>query len=207
VRHRQLVALAAVALAGLAGCANRPNDLSTYYNDPTTSAAPQPPSPPPVPSTPPTTSREPSALVRTVTQAALIDSDLAAEGVQPAEPPSQVTGCLTTLPPTEDPALLHSANWQYPSGSSLRHQVVGYPTKEAAAVLSAVHCPGQELTLPAAPGIDVQHAWCEGSTCTVLLAQGRLVSGVQVTASTGVRAAEAAKRLAKVVVAKLSAAT
>jgi hypothetical protein len=206
VRYRRVVALAAVALVGLAGCgANRPNDLETYYDDPTTSTVPQPP--PPVPSVPPTTSPEPPALVRTVAQAALTDSDLAAEGVQAAEPPSKAMGCLTTLPATEDPELLHSANWRYPSGASLRHQVAGYPGQEAAVVLSAVHCQGQSLTLPAALAVDGQQAWCDGSTCTVLLAEGRLVSGVQVTASTGVRAADTAKRLAKVVAAKLNAAT
>jgi hypothetical protein len=204
VRHRQVVAVVAVALAGLAGCADRPNDLDTYYDDPTTAVAPPAVAPPQVRSDPPpTTTSTTSPFVRTVAQAVLTDADLLAEGVSRGE--AKVSSCLPMLP-SADGKLLQSASWHYPSGSSLEQQVAAYPGKSAAAVVQAVTCSGQTLSLPAVAGIDAQRAWCEGSTCTVLLAKGSLVSGVQVTAGTGARAVDAAKRLAKVAAAKLKTA-
>jgi len=206
------MAVVAVASAVLSGCADRPNDLDTYYDDPTTTtAAPAvaPPAvapPPVVPSAlpPSTTSKPVSPLVRTVTRAVLADADLAEEGVSPGE--AKVSNCLPMLPATGDQQLALAGSWRYPTGSSLEQRVVAYPGKGAAAVVQAVKCAGQAVTLPAVAGIDAQRGWCEGSTCTVLLAKGELVSGVQVTANTAARASEAAKRLAKIAAAKLKAA-
>jgi hypothetical protein len=53
--------------------------------------------------------------------------------------------------------------------------------------------------------VERQRAWCEGKTCTVLLARGRLVSGLTVSASTESRAVDAAKRLLPAMAAKLAA--
>jgi hypothetical protein len=206
VRHRQVLAVVAVASAVLSGCADRPNDLDTYYDDPTTTtAAPVAAPPPAVPSKPPSTTSKPvSPLVRTVTQAVLTDTDLADEGVAPGE--AKLANCLPMLPATGDEQLAQDGSWRYPTGSALEQRVVAYPGKGAAAVVQAVKCAGQALTLPATPGIDAQRGWCEGSTCTVLLAKGELVSGVQVTATTAARATETAKRLAKIAATKLKAA-
>jgi hypothetical protein len=212
VRHRQVLAVVAVASAVLSGCADRPNDLDTYYDDPTTTtttttAAPAVAPPPVVRSDPPpsTTSKPVSPLVRTVAQAVLTDADLAEEGVSPGE--AKVSNCLPMLRVDEpDEQLAQDGSWRYPTGSSLEQRVVAYPGKGAAAVVQAVKCAGQAVTLPAVAGIDAQRGWCEGSTCTVLLAKGELVSGVQVTANTAARASEAAKRLAKIAAAKLKAA-
>jgi hypothetical protein len=206
VRHRQVVAVVAVASAVLSGCADRPNDLDTYYDDPTTTtAAPAVAPPPVVPSQmPPSATPKPvSPLVRTVTQAVLSEADLAEEGVSRGE--AKVSNCLPMLPAT-DQQLAQNGSWRYPTGSSLEQRVVAYPGKGAAAVVRAAKCAGQAVTLPAVAGIDAQRGWCEGSTCTVLLAKGELVSGIQVTASTGARASEAAKRLAKIAATKLKAA-
>jgi hypothetical protein len=205
VRHRQVVAVVAVALVGLAGCSDRANNLDTYYDDPTTPAVPTPVVPA-APTTSPSSARhEPDVLARTVAQAALTGADLAEEGVSPASPPPNAAGCLASLPPGV-PELAQQANWQYPNGSSLQHQVVAYRDQEGATVVTAVRCAGQALNLPVAAGVEAQRAWCEATTCAALVAKGHVVSGIQVTASTPVRAADAVKRLAKVVAAKLSAA-
>lgn len=207
MRHWQVVTVAAVAFVGLAGCSDHPMNLETYYDDPTTpTTTVQTVAPPPVAKAAPrTTARPPSPLARPVTLAVFTDADLAAEGVSRDESRSDATGCLALLPGVESPELLHSGAWRYPNGSSLKHQVAGYPAQEGATVVAAVKCSGQPLTLSAISGVDAHRAWCEGSTCSVLLARGHLVSGVQVTASTAARAADAAKRLAKFAAAKLVA--
>jgi hypothetical protein len=194
-----------VALFGLAGCSDRANNLDTYYDDPTTPATPPPVVPVAPTTSPPAARHEPDVLARTVAQVALTGVDLADEGVSPAPPPPKATGCLASLPPGV-PEFEHQANWQYPSGSSLKHQVVAYRDQEGSAFVTAIRCAGQALNLPVAAGVEAQRAWCEATTCAALVAKGQVVSGVQVTASTATRAADAAKRLAKVVAAKLSAA-
>ena len=55
-------------------------------------------------------------------------------------------------------------------------------------------------------GVDAQRAWCDGTTCTVLLAKGNLVSVLSVTAGTEARATDAAKRLLPVVAQRLRSA-
>ncbi len=119
----------------------------------------------------------------------LSDADVAEEGVAPGS--GKVSGCLTGLAAGER----KSVSWVYPSGSALTHEVTAYPGGSAAAVVSAARCAGAPVALPPQPGIEVQRAWCEGSTCAVLLARGTLVSALSVAASTPERAQDAAKRL------------
>jgi hypothetical protein len=199
VRHRQVLAVAAVAFVGLAGCGNRPNNLETYYDDPapvsdTPSAAAAPMSRPP--SVPVTPKPDPRA-VAAVAGALLSDEDVAEEGVHPGA--GKVSGCLTGLAAGER----RSASWMYPSGSVLDHQVMAYPDRSGADAVSGAECAGTTLSLPPQEGVTGLRAWCEGSTCTVLVAKGNLVSALSVAASTPTRAADAAKRLLPKLVAKL----
>ncbi|WP_158883888.1 hypothetical protein [Amycolatopsis anabasis] len=203
MRQGRAVAIAAVALVGLTGCADRPNDLDTYYDDPTTSAPPERATPSavaaPVPPPPPPMNQTAAA----VAAATLTDADVAAEGVRPAGMPVRTTGCLAAVPPGETPPGYRNPSWVYPSGSSLTQQVTGYPRRSAADVLRELRCAGNPLVVPIPPGAEAVRAWCADGTCTVLLARGEVLSGLQVTASTAARAADAAKRLAPIVAAKL----
>ncbi|MEU4253455.1 hypothetical protein AB0F15_39290 [Amycolatopsis sp. NPDC026612] len=202
-----MIALAAIAVVGLTGCDGPdPDNLETYYDDPVpTSSAPPPP---PAPAAPRTAEVPVSPAKATpvapdlggfAQRALLTDADVAEEGVQPGS--GAVSGCL------DEPAAAGSrtATWRYPSGSVLSHHVVAYPEQAAAAAVAAVDCAGKTVTVPAQPGIDRQRAWCEGKTCTVLLAKGRLVSALTVSASTETRAVDAAKRLLSAMTAKLAA--
>jgi len=181
-------------------------NLETYYDDPTTPSAPQTVTPSPVQKVaPPSTPSPVSPLVSPAIKAVFTEADLAGEGVTPDASRSTVTGCLASLPPVDSADLLRRSDWKYTSGSVLTHEVAAYPAKEGTAVLAEAKCPGQPLTVAALTGVDAHRAWCEGSTCTVLMAKGHFVSGVRVTASTPARASEAAKRLAKVAAAKLVA--
>lgn len=83
--HRGVAVVAAVALLGLSGCADRPNDLDTYYDDPTPSAKPPSPS-----ATPP----KPSLSVSFERSVLLTASDLAEEGVERAAV-GPAKGCRT----------------------------------------------------------------------------------------------------------------
>lgn len=205
MRHRQALAVAAVALAGLtAACGNRPNDLETYYDDPApVNDSAGAPSPPPVaqrvlPSTPP--KRDPQVAAGAAASAAVLsEEDVADEGVVPG--PGRASGCLSALAPGES----RSASWVYPSGSGLTNEVTAYPGQSGADVVSAMKCAGQVLSVPVQPGVAAQRAWCDGATCTVVVAKGELVSALSVVASTPSRAADAAKRLLPRVVAKLGA--
>ncbi|WP_432844694.1 hypothetical protein ACQPXB_25555 [Amycolatopsis sp. CA-161197] len=206
MRHRQVLAVAAVALVGLTtACGNRPNNLQTYYDDPTptsdaTSSAPVTPPPAAPPSTPASPSPDPRILAAAAASAALLsDEDVAEEGVAPG--PGKASGCLSGLAQGER----RSASWVYPSGSGITHEVTAYAGGSGAEVVSAADCAGQVLAIPPQPGVSQQRAWCDGSTCTVLLAKGELVSALSVAASTPARAADAAKRLLPKLVAKLVA--
>ncbi|QRP49999.1 hypothetical protein [Amycolatopsis sp. FDAARGOS 1241] len=202
MRHRQVLAVAAVALVGLtAGCGHRPNNLETYYDDPApagdaASAAPVVPPPAEHPAPPSPSVPDPRAAA---SAALLSDEDVADEGVAPG--PGKASGCLSGLAPGER----RSASWVYPSGSGLTHEVTAYPGRSGAEVVAATECAGQVLSVPAQPGVTGLRAWCDGSTCTVLAAKGELVSALSVVASTPARAADAAKRLLPRVVAKLAA--
>jgi hypothetical protein len=202
VRHRQVVALAAVALVGLTACDGPdPNDLETYYDDPAPTSAPAPvTAEAPVSPAKAAPVTPPAPDLGLVAQGALLsDADVAEEGVQPGS--GEASGCLTD----EVSASSRTATWRYPSGSVLRHRVAAYPDRTAAVVVAGADCAGRTVSVPAQPGVERQRAWCEGKTCTVLLARGRLVSGLTVSASTESRAVDAAKRLLPAMAAKLAA--
>ncbi|HET6289861.1 MAG TPA: hypothetical protein VFG15_24345 [Amycolatopsis sp.] len=201
MRHRQVLAVATVALFGLSGCADRPNDLDTYYDDPAPTPTVEPVQPsvrPQAAPAPPSSTRAPAPAA--VFAALLTDEDVAGEEVVPGE--GEVSGCLTGL--TRETS--RSATWSYASGSKLEHQVTEYADRDASAVVTRADCAGKRLTLTKQAGVEIQRAWCEGTTCTVLLAKGKLVSALSVTAGTEARATDAAKRLLPIVAQRLRSA-
>ncbi|GAB3483272.1 hypothetical protein [Amycolatopsis cihanbeyliensis] len=200
MRPGRLIVVTAVALAGLGGCADRPNDLDTYYDDPreTTEAGGAPSSVRPSTSAPAVPAPPPTVLRDAVGSAVLTDADVAAEGVQPVDGVGPMS-CLAELPRAAEPELRRSAHWEYPTGSVLRQQVIGYPDRPAAEVLGAFACAaGQPFPVTSPAGAEAERAWCVGTRCTVLLARGRIVSGVQVDAGSAERAREATVRLTPV---------
>lgn len=203
MRHRQAVALAAVALVGLAGCNGPdPNNLETYYDDPTPTSSPVVPtssatvSPAVATPTPTVAAPDYEALA---SSALLTDADVANEGVVRAG--GESSGCLVGAVSVTS----QTAIWKYPSGALLRHKVAAYADQSGAAVVAAVQCDGKTLAIQPQEGIERQLAWCEGATCTILLAKGSVVSALSVSASTETRAADAVKELLPVVAAKLRA--
>ncbi|WP_116109086.1 hypothetical protein [Amycolatopsis ruanii] len=199
-----MVVLAAVVLTGLTGCADRPNDLETYYDKPAGAATPS--------ATTPATSSSVSVgqaavnspvnhIAEDVAAAVLTKSDLANEGVREAAARAANGSCFDAVP-AGDP---RGSTWLYTSGSALTQQVTGYLDRTAAEVLAQVDCDGQPLTVTRPAGAEAARAWCDGTTCTVLLAGGHVLSGLQVTASTQTRAADAVKGLAALVAEKLPA--
>lgn len=200
MRHGRVVFLAAVVLAGVTGCANRPNNLETYYQKPGSS----PTAPGSAPAAQSTQVQAPvpaaaDAVARQVTDAVLTQADLTREGVRPATDRPANGACFDTVP-AGDP---RGASWRYSSGSELTQQVTGYLDKPATDVLGGVQCEGQKLTLTLPQGATAERGWCQGSTCTVLLAAGHVLSGLQVNSSSSSRAAEAVKSLAPIAAAKL----
>lgn len=201
MRHRQVLAVATVALFGLSGCADRPNDLDTYYDDPVSTPTVEPAQPSVVPQAAPVLRTSTSTPVPAAVSAALLtDEDVAEEEVVPGE--SKVSGCLTGL----TRGTSRSVAWSYPSGSTLEHQVTEYTDRDAADVVAQADCDGKNLTLAKQQGVEAQRAWCAGTTCTVLLAKGKLVSALSVTAGTEARATDAAKRLLPLVAQRLRSA-
>ncbi len=202
MRHRQAIALAAVALVGLTGCEGPdPDNLETYYDDPVTTSAPAPvPTPTRVPQAQAAPEKPPAPdLGPLAARALLTDADVAGEGVQPGS--GEVSGCLADGPSVAG----RTATWRYPSGSVLGHRVVAFPDSSAALAVAENECAGKTVSVPVQPGVEQQRAWCDGKTCTVLLAKGSLVSELTVSASTGARALDAAKRLLPAMTAKLTA--
>jgi hypothetical protein len=197
VRHRQVLAVATVALFGLSGCADRPNDLDTYYDDPAPTPTVEPAQPSVKPQAAPVPPSTSAPVPAAVSAALLTDEDLAEEKVVPSE--SKMSGCLTGL----TRGTSRSTAWSYPSGSTLEHQVTEYTDRDASDVVTGADCEGKKLTLARQPGVEAQRAWCEGKTCTVLLAKGKLVSALSVTAGTEARAADAARRLLPIVAQRL----
>ncbi|GHE82469.1 hypothetical protein GCM10017786_11660 [Amycolatopsis deserti] len=193
--------LAAVVLTGLTGCADRPNDLETYYDKPAGAATPSATTP----ATSSSVSVEQAAanpvnhIAEDVAAAVLTKSDLASEGVREAAARAANGSCFDAVP-AGDP---RGSTWLYTSGSSLTQQVTGYLDRTAAEVLAQVACDGQQLTIARPAGAEAARAWCDGTTCTVLLAGGHVLSGLQVTASTQTRAADAVKGLAALAAEKL----
>ncbi|MGA6167694.1 hypothetical protein [Amycolatopsis magusensis] len=191
------LAVTAVAVAGLAGCADRPNDLDTYYDDPVASSAPAaPPAAPPASTAPPAPAQERTAT----TPALLTDTDVAAEEVRVAAKPSTPSKCLAPLVEPVPEEQRKQRDWQYRSGASLSHRVL--VTKGAAEAVNRLICSGATPVQLAPTGAEAQRAWCEtdkgAAVCTVLLARGDVISVVQVAASTQARATDAAKRLAPI---------
>ena len=204
MRHRQAIALTAVALVGLAGCKGGPTDnLETYYDDPapTSSAVPSTSEAPvsPAKAAPAKPSPVPDDAGRLAAEALLSDADVAEEGVQPAS--NEVAGCLADGPAAGS----RTATWRYSSGSVLSHRVVAFADRSAAQAVADNECAGKPVSVPAQTGVERQQAWCDGKTCTVLLAKGNLVSELTVSAGTGTRALDAAKRLLPAMTAKLTA--
>ncbi|WP_307849558.1 hypothetical protein [Qaidamihabitans albus] len=213
---RVAIAVTALAAAALAGCADRPNDLNTYYDD---GAPAGPPSasntaaagstestettadPPETPDAP----ADPTRLGASVSAAVLTDEDVAAEGVRPAPAVASADGCLAAIPLGLVSQQRRDSRWEYATGSTLEQRVTGYPDHSAADVLDGrVRCAGEPIPVAVEPPVDAHAAWCADTTCTVLLAQGRVLSGVQVNAGERERAAEAVRRLAPVAAARLS---
>ncbi|HET6711488.1 hypothetical protein [Amycolatopsis sp.] len=204
VRHRRAVALAAVALVGLTGCEGPdPNNLETYYDDPVPTSTPAAAAAAPATSQAPVSPAKATPVApdpgRLAEQALLTDADVAEEGVQPGS--GAVSGCLADGPSAGS----RTASWRYPSGSVLSHRVVVFPERSAAQAVAENECAGKTVSVPGQPGVERQQAWCDGKTCTVLLAKGRLVSELTVSASTEARAVDAAKRLLPAMTAKLVA--
>jgi hypothetical protein len=205
VRHREAIALAAVALVGLTGCDGPdPNNLETYYDDPvpTSSAtltAPAAPETSEVPVSAAKATPEEPDFGGLAQRALLSDADVAGEGVQPGS--EEISGCLADGPSASS----RTASWDYPSGSELTHRVFVFPDRSAVQAVTETDCAGKTVSVPAQPGVELQRAWCDGKTCTVLLAREMLVSELTVSASTEARAVDAAKRLLPAMTAKLAA--
>ncbi|MTD56825.1 hypothetical protein [Amycolatopsis pithecellobii] len=205
MRHGRVVVLSAVLLAGLAGCADRPNDLETYYDSPGHSATP-PSAPPSASATAPdpavtATRNAQRAIAGEVAAAVLTKDDLASEGVRATSQRPENGDCFHAVP-AGDP---RGSSWTYPSGSSFVQQVTGYLDQTAVDVLNRVQCDGQKLTVPLPPGAEAVRGWCAGGTCTVLLAAGHVLSGLQVTATSAGRATDAIKSLTPLAARKLPA--
>lgn len=204
MRHGRMVVLGAVVLTGLAGCADRPNDLETYYNRPADAVTTT--TPPPAPAAhgvadqaAAASSSAQQAIAEQVSAAVLTKSDLSSEGVRAATERAENGACFDSVP-AGDP---RGASWTYASGSSLTQQVTGYLDETATDVLSRVQCDGQKLSLPVPSGADAVRGWCASGTCTVLLAAGHVLSGLQVTATTTARASDAVKSLVPLAAEKL----
>lgn len=194
--------LSVVLLTGLAGCADRPNDLDTYYSKPgsaTTTTSPAPAANATPDQAAVASSRAQQAIAAQVAAAVLTKDDLAGEGVRSATERAENGACFNSVP-SGDP---RGASWTYPSGSSLTQQVTGYLDESATDVLARVQCDGQNLSLSVPSGADAVRGWCDSGTCTVLLAAGHVLSGLQVTATTTARASDAVKSLAPLAAGKL----
>jgi hypothetical protein len=203
----------------VAACSNRPNDLYTYYDEPSAPATTSAPAP--TTTTAPVTSATPEPTDPSLS--ALTAQDLVAEKVQPEGAPERtvLTGladCASPLLPTALSA--SSTTWKYESGSLLRQYVAIHPAGAAEVVQglrSSLDCgtftvDGQRYQInadPAAstPGIDAQQSWCatspRRSTCTVALAEAEVLSMITVEATTLARARSAIVRIAPLALAKL----
>lgn len=204
MRHGQVVFVAAVVLAGVTGCANRPNNLETYYQKPESSPAASASVPAQASASPPAGGQASvpapaDAVAKQVTDAVLTQSDLTREGVRPATERVANGACFNAVP-AGDP---RGSSWLYNSGSTLTQEVTGYLDKLATEVLGQVQCEGQKLTLTLPQGAAAARGWCQNGTCTVLLATGHVLSGLQVNATSSTRAADAVKALTPIAAGKL----
>lgn len=197
-----LIAAGLLAAGGLAGCGQRQLDSGDGGESTTTSAATtttvsdQP--------RPTTTRSDPGEVERAVQRAMLDEQDVAGEGVRPVDSPSVASGCLAAVPVDLIGQQRALARWEYPTGSTLDQAVTGYADRPAVAVLNGrVRCPGTELIPPSRPDVEAHRGWCIDNTCTLLLASGQVISGIQVTAGEQARARQAVLRLAPIAAAKL----
>lgn len=211
--------VAITLLAVVAGCADRENDLDTYYDDPPAgddrsggqseqgssggSGAPR------SGDTSSSQAEEPQGTPASADSALLLtDDDVREEGVTPIAPsaveadPAAPT-CLTTIARHPGAAEVGERAWEYPTGSTLHHLVTRYAERPAADVLAEqVACGGEEIPVSGAPdGVDT-HAWCQVGTCTVVIAAEDVLSTVEVRAADRVSAQEAVGRLAPLAVGK-----
>ncbi|NIJ12197.1 hypothetical protein FHU38_002541 [Saccharomonospora amisosensis] len=201
------VLIAAVTLlvtGGLAGCSERQVDSDSGAES--TSAATRPSTTAPPQSQATTPGADPAEVEQAVERAVLGEQDLAGEGVRAVDPPSVASGCLAAVPVGLIGRQRTLLRWEYPTGSTLDQLVTGYVDRPAADVLNGrVRCPGAELTLPSRPDVQAHRGWCVDNTCTLLLASGQVLSGIQVSAGEQVRAREAVLRMAPIAAAKLPA--
>ncbi|GAA1227745.1 hypothetical protein GCM10009676_07580 [Prauserella halophila] len=208
--------VAITLLTVVAGCADRENDLDTYYDDrpaagersDDAAAAP----------------RSDGTLQGETTQQGgdadtapaqpagqgllLTPEDVREEGVAAIAPSSAgadpaAPTCLATLAEQPGAVEIDERAWRYPTGSTLHHLVTRYENRSAADVpADQVACSGEEIPVSGAPqGVDAQ-AWCQAATCTVVIAAEDVLSTVEVRAADQGSATEAIHRLAPVAVGK-----
>ncbi|WP_125727851.1 hypothetical protein [Kibdelosporangium aridum] len=211
---RRVHVLAGVGAALLlASCSDRPNDLrdNRYYKDPEPPPSSAPPAPPvqqetPRPAAAPTTQRKAAQLDRV----AMTAQDLAEEGVQPSGSPSRAV--QVALPDCQAPlgkaTSAYQTAWEYPTGSTVRQYLAEYDGNAEEIVTAArakLNCGkyqsgGAEVRVSTPAVTDGQVSWCatssRQSSCTVLEADGSVLSVVVVTATTEAKAKPAVTRIA-----------
>lgn len=209
--------VALTLLTVVAGCADRENDLETYYDDrPATGERSEESAAPPQSDRTPrsgTTQRdsggaESSPAPSREQDLLLTAEDVRDEGVVPIAPstagadPAAPT-CLSTIADQSGAQQIRERTWRYPTGSTLHHLVTRYEGRPAAEVPAGqVACGGQELAVSGTPeGVDT-HAWCQAGTCTVVIAADDLLSTVEVRAADQGSATDAIHRLAPIAVGK-----
>lgn len=204
-----VAAVGALAVAGLGGCADGTNDLGASdepRTNPPTKAQREPASQPAAGAPDPSPDPRLAALEEVLLGAVLTDEDVAGEGVKPVGPAvAPLQGCLARIPVGLAADLRKHAGWKYPTGSSLDQLVTAYPDRPAAEVLKLrVNCGGDELKADPVAPVDAHKAWCKGPACTIVMAKGKVLSAVQVTAGARDRAAEAVQRLAPIAATRLA---
>ncbi|GAA1193312.1 hypothetical protein LY12_001450 [Prauserella alba] len=209
--------VAITLLTVVAGCADRENDLDTYYDDRQATgersddAAAAPPSDGGSRSAPSQRRDGPAGTgpAQPAGQGVLLTAeDVAEEGVVPIAPstagadPAAPT-CLATIAQQSGAAEVQERAWRYPTGSTLHHLVTRYEDRSAADVLAGqVACGGEELPVSGAPEGVETNAWCQVATCTVVIAAEDTLSTVEVRAADQGSATEAVHRLAPLAVGK-----
>lgn len=203
-------AVAALAMAMLAGCADDSSALAPSPPAPTSSTSSSPAGQQPGAARQPANAAARAhlgPLEEAVQGALLTEADVALEGVAPVGQATPLRGCLTEIPVGLIMKLRAQSAWRYPTGSALDQLVTAYPDRPAATVFKQrVSCGGEKLKLDDGLPVDLHAAWCEGTSCTVVLTGGKLLSATQVTAGKRKRAAEAITRLAPIAAARLASA-
>jgi hypothetical protein len=208
VRRVHVFATAGAVLL-LSSCSGQPNDLrdQRYYGQESTQSASSPSGTPgsvapAVPTVPAPATKSASPKPPALDQVALSGKDLADESVQ------QTGAASRTVPaklpdcdvPLGDAAAGYGTTWSYPSGATLRQYVAAYDA-DAGDIVDAVQA---KLTCakvsPPVKAADGQLSWCattgKQSACTVMRADGSLLSVLVVTASTEAKAKQAVTRIA-----------